>query len=568
MNNLLKILNNYFLDLEKAGENIASFVVKKTKSKTIINQNNLFESLEIRSRYLIVNDTYHRILFFSQFPAVINPEHIYRLINSLSRLDLAIHINKWDRSEAIRRIKLRRSVLESDSNMRAIKGKKSDEYVNKELLHLETMLGRIINNNEDVFRTSIYLSLKADSEVHLINKDRELKEFATGLDFEINTCSFQQLEGFNCILPMADDALAHTHDLLTSNLLSILPFHYKEHIEETGIFLGFNKIGGGIFIKDLLKGANMNITIFGSSGSGKSVTAKILILRFLLQRIRMVIFDPEGEYINLCREINAKVFTISEQEGLDIVVLIDSLKCSTNLKVEMISNFLFSLTKVPLKEALLISKELKKFLKSQVDHTFKALVGVLVKFESMHFLKSLVSGSTAPLFIGNRRLDINDRVVCFDLSGIYSENLKTSIVMLIANIVDSLLKDNKVQTLIFIDEAHKLLVNEQIRNFYINLVKTARKRKAGVVSITQNPEDMNEENGSRIIISQAEHIFLLKHSTASLNYIKRYQLFDLNEADYNNIAKLDKGCALLLSARERFYLDIFPFERERSLIFT
>jgi len=568
MINLISLFNNYFTDLHNAGKNLALNISKFNRKGMANTMPRIFEAIEIKSRYLIIDDTYHRFSYISKLPGVINPEHFFRLLNHSSQQCLAIHISKLDRAEIINKIKLRRSVLESDSHTRLAQGKRIDEYANREIVQLDRMLDRIINSNEDVFKAAFYFSLKASSIDKLIEHDRDFKEYAAGLDYEVNTCSFQQLEGLKSVFPIADDALKNSHDLLTSNLLSLLPFHYCQQIDHTGIFLGFNKIGGGIFIKDLFSGSNMNITIFGSSGAGKSVTAKILILRFLLLKIRIIIIDPEGEYLKLSHDLGAKVFTISEQEGIDPVVLIDSLTCSTNQKVEMLSNFVFSLGKVSFRDALLISKEIKAYLINKGIHTFKALVGILLKFESMNFLKSLVSGSVAPLLKGNRSFDIDDRIVCFDLSGIYSENLKTSIIMLIGDVVNSFLKNNKKRTLIFIDEAHKLLSNELIRNFYINLVKTARKRRAGVVSITQNPEDMNEENGSRIIISQAEHIFLLKHSSASLNYIKRYQLFDLNDADYNNLSQLNKGSALLLSSKERFYLDIFPFERERALIFT
>ncbi len=43
--------------------------------------------------------------------------------------------------------------------------------------------------------------------------------------------------------------------------------------------------------------------------------------------------------------------------------------------------------------------------------------------------------------------------------------------------------------MLFIDEAHKLLVDPEVAIFYRELVKQARKRNTGVVSITQDVED-------------------------------------------------------------------------------
>jgi type IV secretory pathway VirB4 component len=568
MIDLAKYVHNYFAELQQLGSSLAQVLFRFQKQRAGAQRLKLFESIVVGSRHLIINDARYRFLNISKLPSLLDPQQFFRLINYNTNQIFCMHLQKLERADVIKKIKLRRSVLESESNWKLTKGKRSDVYVDVELQKLNLMLDKIVNNNEDLFKVSIYLASPGSTSKDLILKDREFKEFAAGLDFEINTCSFQQLKAFYTMLPLGKDHIMEQHNLLTSNLLSLLPFHYREHIDRTGVFMGFNKIGGGIFIKDLLNGSNMNMVIFGSSGAGKSVTAKLLIMRFRLRKVRQIIIDPEGEYLKLCKKIQANIFSISEHEGLDPVILINSLSCTINQRVELLCDFFYSLQKIPLTKRLELSKIIKSYLQQNKDLYFKGLVKELLELKQFSFLQEFISGSVAPLFKGSREIKLEDQIICFDLSGIYSQNLKISIIMLIAECINILLKNNKEQTLIFIDEAHKLLNNHQVREFYINLVKTARKRKAGVVSITQNPEDLTEENGSRIVISQAEHIFLLKLSSASLNYIKRFQLFDLTESDYSNLSQLQRGSALLLSGKDRFYLDIFPFEQEKEILFT
>jgi type IV secretory pathway VirB4 component len=122
--------------------------------------------------------------------------------------------------------------------------------------------------------------------------------------------------------------------------------------------------------------------------------------------------------------------------------------------------------------------------------------------------------------------------------------------------------------MIYIDEAHKLLINEATTAFYVDLVKTARKRKAGVVSITQNPEDFKESNNSKTIITQAETTILLKQATASINYINRFNLFQLTDRECTDLSSFAIGEALFIREREHIYVDIFPFSSEKPLVFT
>jgi type IV secretory pathway VirB4 component len=120
----------------------------------------------------------------------------------------------------------------------------------------------------------------------------------------------------------------------------------------------------------------------------------------------------------------------------------------------------------------------------------------------------------------------------------------------------------------FIDEAHLFLNREFTREFYIRLQKTARKRQAGVVSITQNAEDYREEMGAKTILTQAETVILLKQHTASVNFLMNLKIFDLSEREFNDLYSLEQGQAILFREQEHINIQIKPFENEWEFIKT
>ena len=56
-----------------------------------------------------------------------------------------------------------------------------------------------------------------------------------------------------------------------------------------------------IFDRFSLENANMNI--FATSGSGKSYTAKLEMLRYLMLGTEVIVIDPENEYQELCSAV-------------------------------------------------------------------------------------------------------------------------------------------------------------------------------------------------------------------------------------------------------------------------
>ncbi|MDO5556616.1 MAG: hypothetical protein Q4G09_08570, partial [Clostridia bacterium] len=88
-----------------------------------------------------------------------------------------------------------------------------------------------------------------------------------------------------------------------------LPFNGSGLIDNEGYFIGTDEEGRAIILDPFKKTQdrpNSNITISGSSGSGKSYLARKILLNEWLNGSKIYVLDPESENKELCKLINGK----------------------------------------------------------------------------------------------------------------------------------------------------------------------------------------------------------------------------------------------------------------------
>lgn len=93
-------------------------------------------------------------------------------------------------------------------------------------------------------------------------------------------------------------------------------------MDSTGYFLGTDESGRMISIDSFKKEGdrtNSNWVICGTSGGGKSFSAKKIILNEYLSGSKIIIIDPEKEYKGMCKELeNSKWIDCSGGRGANV----------------------------------------------------------------------------------------------------------------------------------------------------------------------------------------------------------------------------------------------------------
>jgi len=131
-------------------------------------------------------------------------------------------------------------------------------------------------------------------------------------------------------------------------------------------------------------------------------------------------------------------------------------------------------------------------------------------------LTVLNDGSLQGVFNSERKLDLDNDLIVFNLLPLGDDEKKPPAMYLLTSLIWTLVnKKSDRRRMLFIDEAHKLLIDREVATFYRSIVKQARKRNLGVVSITQDVEDFLHSEFGKAILTNSETKILLKQSYAT-----------------------------------------------------
>ena len=582
----------------------------KEQEKLIMNS--IFEN----NREITINDKISRIYYLFDIPDFFAYNYILQILNCGLPINLNYYIKATSRTTYLAMLRTRRAILQSKQFERQARGSDNDPHIEKEALEVDHLINDMVSGGQKTFLVSIYATITADTIEKLNDYCYTFDNLTKQLEILFYTRTFQQKDSLPAILPLANDTIKEKLNLQTQAVVEMLPFLAKNIQDNSGFYLGTSRTNiNSMIIFDPFKARNANILILGTSGSGKSVTSKSLLLKLVMRQVQCIIIDPEGEYLSITNHCGGKNISFGQGRGLNIFDLEFVSEESRRNHIAVLKNFFrfiiddskYSDSKLDLILTKLYNqKPSSKVVESKINDKIKNIkikniindqlskptatttkkrmtkkvapnpismeqfiaIARADKVDFLEDLLKLTEGSLAGIFDSNDKLDFDSEVINFDLSNLGNDQLKLPVMYLVASIIDNLIDRADKKRMIFIDEAHLFLNRQFTREFYIRLQKTARKRQSGVVSITQNAEDYRDEGGSKTILTQAETVILLKQHTASINFLRQMQIFDLSEDEYNELYSLERGEAILFREQEHIYLYIEPFESEWEFIGT
>lgn len=546
-----------------------------------------YSGLMEESTYLQIGDTYVRTLFISGYPYVASVGWLNMLINFNHDLDISYHIEQVDPLTALP--KLNRKITELESTKRSMlkSGKVIGSEITDPLESAMELKDKIQRGQEKLFQISIYMTLSANS-LEELNKTTTVLETVMGSRlFYIKTASFQQLEGLQSILPRAENQLAQKRNLDSSSAALTFPFVSSELVHESGILYGVNKSNNSLVIVDRFSLNNANSIIFAQSGSGKSYTAKIEILRQLMQQTKVIVIDPEREYKQLTKSVNGSYIRLSAQSKEKINPFDFSLKTFNGKNAlaehiqdltEIISLLAGSLSdeeRAVVDKALIqtyknfdITMRKKDFGEKQEFPLLKDFYKVLKTTKQKdlcHRLDRFVTGSLSSVFNAHTNVNLQNRLVVFDIKDL-DESLRQVMMMIIANHVNSQVKSDPQKRVLVIDEGWLLLQHEESARFLAGLVRRARKHYLGVTIISQQANDFLNQEYGRAIASQSSLRILMKQDTTTIK--KVVQEFNLSEYEQNFLLTCDRGEALIIADQNHVALKVIASEKEHPMLTT
>ena len=511
------------------------------------------------SDYIEIEDSkFLRILYVNKLPKSLTPR-FYNRITTLENINLmtTLNITPTNSAKMIKQVDKSLSAMETE-RLEKIKraGRSNLDYNYVKDKKLETRISNaeqlqydLQKNNQKIFQNNFLVCISATSFEELEEQTVRVYEVASEMLVEMKLFFWQQLEGLQHTLPLGHNSIQLQRTLTSEATAVNVPFNTKDLLHPKSLFYGTNLVSKNAIFCDRKKLINGNGCVLATSGAGKSFNVKTIIEQVMIRYPSddVCVIDPNNEYGSLIDSFKGQKIVISTNSnthinpfdldlnyGLEESGKNDPLKS----KVEYIIAFL---------ESIVGANGLSGGQKTIIDRCCKL---IFEEYEKSHFsdktkvptlpifydaLKSqpeqeakdlaliierYVSGSL-DIFSKDTNIDIQNRLVCFDISELSSSLQSTGYLVLLDHLQNRLAANKKKQkyTWIFIDEMHILLTNPYSAQYIAKFYKVGRKFYAMNTVITQNIADVLENEQGRKILSNSEFAIILKQKPLDLPHI-------------------------------------------------
>ena len=269
------------------------------------------ETFSLKSKYIQTDSMYASTMAIYQYPMHVNESWLAPLTD-ISSTTCVINIRHIGTDEA--KQLMDKAITEVRTQL-LNKNKSSQDIAKQaELESFLYILEEIERGSEVLKRANVILMAYSDNE-------RELRKITHNAISSIKQCSmradrlqYRQLQGYVACIPTPKDDLMDDigRDIPCISLGAGFPFVFQSLEDDKGFLLGNNR-SNLIFFDPRVRNpsrTNSNIMIIGKSGSGKSHFTKKMVLRLLLQDIKVFIVDPEGEYGILCKKLGGQMIDV------------------------------------------------------------------------------------------------------------------------------------------------------------------------------------------------------------------------------------------------------------------
>jgi conjugal transfer ATP-binding protein TraC len=508
-------------------------------------------ALGIQPKNLNLGTNIVRSYFVISYPRFLTDNWLSPIINLDKIFDVAIHVNPLDTGDVMKTFQRKVAEVESQIMTREEKGLVRDPTLDVAYKDLEDLRDGLTQAQEKMFEVSLYLSIYGSTEAEVDKVENEIKNILESRLVYVKPALFQQDVGFLSTLPLGRDLLGIKNKLNTSPLSSFFPFVSFDLSSDKGILYGLNRHNGSLILFDRFSLENYNSIVFAKSGSGKSYTTKLEILRTLMFDTEVIIIDPEREYEFLAESVGGRYFDISltsehHINPFDLPIPTEDESPSEVLRsniVNLVGLFRVMLGGLTPEEDAIIDQALTetyalKDISGDVDFT-KLEPPLLSDFETvlqgiggsddlLARLSKFTKGTWSGFINQSSNVDINKKLVCFSIRDMEDE-LKPVAMYLITHYIWNAVRKNIRRRLLVVDEAWIMMKNDDTASFLFGLAKRGRKYFLGLATITQDVGDFLKSPYGLPIITNSSIQILLKQSPSSMDIVQK--TFNLTEEE-------------------------------------
>lgn len=574
--------------------------------------------------YIVMDGRYYCFLYIkgNGYPSTVRGGWMSSLINAGEGIDIDVHLSRENRSKTIdkvaQRIRLNRTKL------KGMQDTSTDyEELTNSIQAGYYIKNGIANHNEDLFYMSVFVTISAKTYDELLWRKQQMTDMLKSMDMYLSDCRFQQEDALRSVMPFLQISpklqKKTQRNVLTSGAASTYMFTSFEMSDDSGVLLGVNRHNNSLCIVDLFNtkiNKNANLTMCGTSGTGKTFTLQLLALRMRMRGIQCYIIAPikghefkracskiGGEFIKIapgsphCINVMEIRHTISPEMELIDEVDYNDMDSMLARKIQQLMIF-FSLLIPDMtneEEQMLDEALIKTYNEFGITHDNNSLYADATcfppKLKKMPILGDLhkhllenpmttriaaivsrfVTGS-AQSFNRQTNVDLTNKYIVLDLSELKGKLLPVGMMIALDYVWDNIKADRTKKKAIMIDEIWQLIgasSNKLAAEFCLEIFKVIRGYGGAAIAATQDLSDffsLDDDKYGRAIINNSKNKIILNLEQDEAQYVK--DVLKLTRTEVRSITQFERGEALIHSNNNKVPVVIKASAEEKEMITT
>ena len=576
------------------------------------------KALEFKPAEFVVGDKWCTILTVVSYPKWISSGFLSNLSDLIGAKIVIKHIPL---PFSVMSKMLNKQLAELKSQYERENDKTNQEQLRQDYDSLNDFIQMIVTNQSKIFDFQMHFFMSADSREELEKKKIQAKNYLNAMEMRAIPLRFEQKKVLKSIIPIfpKQDIEDQIGTPITSpTIAAMYPFIF-DTLKDPGAscLMGTDFSGGVVLfnqfyyqIRKEFNRTNANLIILGTTGSGKSTAAKLLIRTYIRNNYKLVAIDPEGELEDMAKMMGGDFLDLGKGgrfgmiNPMEVIIEADDEEIKDGLGYTVLTKtlqFLKAFMKYYdpsiTEDALTMFSEMTQLtyqrfgisyetnfsaLKSEQYPTFSDLYETIKRrleaygdqvtherdiMERLELKIRPIVKELQYYFDGHTTIHPNSNFIVFNIRDLMNadENIRNALFFNILKYAWSHCLDRSINTVLYADEAHILLSGNNTlgADFLAQIQRRARKYNSGTLLATQQPSDFSAPE----VITQGKAIFDNASYYLVMNLKKQgvedlSKLIDLNDQEKEGIKKYNQGEALFVCGNRRMQINIEVTEAE------
>ena len=575
------------------------------------------KGLEFRSSDFIISDKYATILTVVSYPKFISPGY---LANLTSMSGVKVVIKHIPLPFSVIQKMINKEIADLKTRYQEEYDKTIQERIRQDYESLEYFIQQLVSSQSKIYDFQMHVMITANSADELISKKMQVKSYMEAMELKAFPLRFEQERVLKSIIPIypkqsIEDRIGTP--IAAPTIAAMYPFIF-DSIKDPGLscLLGVDFSGGVILFNQFLyqikkehNRNNANMIILGTSGSGKSTAAKLILRSHIRNDYQLVIIDPEGEFGDMAKLYGGDFIDLGKggefgmvnplevvvdadeeeiRQGLGYTVLTRTLQTlkafiryyDPSMEEDVVNMFSEMVQETYRRFGIDFTSDFSKFTSNDYPtfrDVYATIRGKLLSMPEKTHEKDILETleiKIRPLirelkyyFDGHTTINPQSNFIVFNIKELMNsdKNIRNALFFNVLKYAWSLTLNPNTNTVLTVDEAHVLMTGSNVlgADFLAQIQRRARKYNTGTIIITQQPSDFSDPS----IIVQGKAIFdnssyylvmgLKKQAVEDLS-----KLIDLNDNEKESIKKYNQGEALFVCGNRRMRINIIATEQE------